>query len=90
MMQNPDTLQRYKSLLTRAGIKRIQVVGFTDDTGSEAYNLELSQKRAREIARLLAAKFGLQPAMISAEGRGISTVYPTKVENRRVEIYIFH
>lgn len=90
MMQNPDTLQRYKSLLTRAGIKRIAVVGFTDDIGSEAYNLELSQKRAREIARLLTEKFGLPSALIAAEGRGISKLYPTKILNRRVEIYIYH
>jgi outer membrane protein OmpA-like peptidoglycan-associated protein len=90
MMQNPDTLQRYKSLLTRAGIKRIDVVGFTDDIGSEAYNLELSQKRAREIARLLTEKFGLPSALIAAEGRGISKLYPTKILNRRVEIYIYH
>jgi outer membrane protein OmpA-like peptidoglycan-associated protein len=90
MVQNPDTLQRYKSLLTRAGIKRIQVVGFTDDIGSEGYNLELSQKRAQEIARLLTEKFGLPSVLISAEGRGISKLYPTKILNRRVEIYIYH
>jgi outer membrane protein OmpA-like peptidoglycan-associated protein len=90
LMQNPDTLQRYRSLLTRPEIKKIKVVGFTDDVGSEAYNLDLSNKRAREIARLLAEKFDLAPALIEAEGRGISRVYPTRDLNRRVEIYIFH
>jgi outer membrane protein OmpA-like peptidoglycan-associated protein len=90
LVQNPDTLQRYRSLLTRPGIKRIQVVGFTDDTGSESYNLDLSQKRAREIARLLSSKFDIPPALIGAEGRGISRDYPAKNLNRRVEIYIFH
>ncbi|HEY4107418.1 OmpA family protein [Puia sp.] len=90
LVQNPDTLQRYKSLLTKPGIKRIQVVGFTDDIGSEAYNLDLSKKRANEVARLLASKFDIPPALIDAEGRGISRVYPTKDLNRRVEIYIFH
>jgi len=90
LIQNPDTLQRYRKLLTRPGIKKIQVVGFTDDTGSETYNLDLSKKRAREIARLLSAKFDIPPALIEAEGRGISRDYPTKDLNRRVEIYIFH
>jgi outer membrane protein OmpA-like peptidoglycan-associated protein len=66
------------------------VVGFTDDIGSEGYNLELSQKRAQEIARLLTEKFGLPSVLISAEGRGISKLYPTKILNRRVEIYIYH
>ena len=90
LIQNPDTLQRYRSLLTRPGIKKIQVVGFTDDTGSETYNLDLSKKRAREIARLLSSKFDIPAALIEAEGRGISRDYPTKDLNRRVEIYILH
>jgi len=90
LVQNPDTLQRYRRLLTQPGIKKIQVVGFTDDTGPEAYNLDLSKKRAREVARLLGSKFNIPPARIEAEGRGISRDYPTKDLNRRVEIYIFH
>lgn len=90
LVQNPDTLQRYRSLLSRPGVKKIQVVGFTDDVGSEAYNLDLSRKRANEVARLIASKFNIDPALIKAEGRGISKAYPTKDLNRRVEIYIFH
>jgi outer membrane protein OmpA-like peptidoglycan-associated protein len=90
LVQNPDTLRRYRSLLTRPGIKSIQVVGFTDDIGSETYNLDLSQKRAHEVARLLSSKFDIPPTLITAEGRGISRSYKTKDLNRRVEIYIFH
>ena len=90
LMQNPDTLQRYRRLLTTPGIRKIQVVGFTDDNGSVAYNMELSQKRAREIGRLLSEKFDIPPTLIETEGRGISRDFPTKDLNRRVEIYIFH
>jgi outer membrane protein OmpA-like peptidoglycan-associated protein len=90
LMQNPDTLLRYRRILTRPGIKKIQVVGFTDDTGPAAYNLDLSKKRAREIARLLTSTFNIPPALIEAEGRGISRDYLPKDLNRRVEIYIFH
>jgi outer membrane protein OmpA-like peptidoglycan-associated protein len=90
LMQNPDTLLRYKSLFTRPGIKKIQVVGFTDEIGSETYNLDLSTKRAHEVARILSSKFNILPALIEAEGRGISRVYRTKDLNRRVEIYILH
>jgi outer membrane protein OmpA-like peptidoglycan-associated protein len=89
-MQNPDTLQRYRSLLTKPGIKKIQVVGYTDDAGSAAYNLDLSQKRALEVAREIASRFDIPPALIETEGRGISTKYPAKSLNRRVEIYILH
>ena len=90
LVQNPDTLQRYKSLFTRPGIKSIEVVGFTDETGSETYNLDLSKKRANEVAHILSSKFNIPPALIEAEGRGVSKAYKTKDLNRRVEIYIFH
>ena len=88
LMQNPDTLQRYRSLFTKPGIKKILVAGYTDDIGSEAYNKDLSAKRAHEVARLLSTKFDLSPSLLEAEGRGISRTYPTRELNRRVEIYI--
>ncbi|HVS98783.1 MAG TPA: OmpA family protein [Puia sp.] len=90
LVQDPDTVEQYRRLLTRPGIKKIQVVGFTDDAGSEAYNLDLSQKRAREVARVLSSRFNIDPSLLQVEGRGISRQYPTKYLNRRVEIYIFH
>jgi len=65
-------------------------MGFTDDVGSDAYNLDLSQKRAQEVARLLSSTFNIDPALIEAKGKGISKEYPTRELNRRVEIYIFH
>ena len=90
MMQHPDSLQRYRNLLTKAGIRKVRVVGFTDDVGTEAYNLALSQKRAGEIARLLTEKFAIKAELITAEGMGISRIYPNREMNRRVEIYIYH
>ena len=90
LVDNPDTLLRYRKILTRPGIKKIEVVGYTDDKGTEAYNKDLSEKRAHEVARLLTTKFGIDPALIQTEGRGISKDYKDSNLNRRVEIYIFH
>jgi len=90
LVDNPDTLQRFKAVLTRPGIKGIRVVGFTDDKGSQSYNQELSEKRAHEVARLLTTEFGIPDALIRAEGKGISRDYKDPTLNRRVEIYIFH
>jgi outer membrane protein OmpA-like peptidoglycan-associated protein len=90
LIQNPDTLKQYRRLLAKPGIKKIEVMGFTDDVGSEAYNLDLSQKRAQEVARLLSSTFHIDPVLIEAKGKGISKEYPTRELNRRVEIYIFH
>ncbi len=90
LVDNPDTLLRYRKILTRPDVKKIRVVGFTDDKGSDAYNQDLSEKRAREVARLLSTKFGIQASIIETEGRGISHDYKDSNLNRRVEIYIYH
>jgi len=87
---NPDTLETFRAMLSNPAIKRIQVVGYTDDAGSEAYNKNLSEKRAKEIARLVVSKFGIATAIIQAEGKGISTSHTDKSLNRRVDIYIYY
>jgi outer membrane protein OmpA-like peptidoglycan-associated protein len=89
-LTNPDTLDLLKPFLAAGDVQKIQVIGFTDDAGTEAYNNALSLKRAREIGRLIAQKFGISESLIEAEGRGISTLYTEKEQNRRVEIYIYH
>ncbi|MEO5684369.1 MAG: OmpA family protein [Chitinophagaceae bacterium] len=87
---NPDTIDIFRPMLSNPAIKKIQVVGYTDDAGTAAYNKNLSAKRAKEIARLIAVKFGISPAIIQAEGKGISRSYEDKSRNRRVDIYIYY
>jgi outer membrane protein OmpA-like peptidoglycan-associated protein len=86
-------LARVAGFLIAAENREVLVEGFTDDVGTEEYNLELSQQRAESVtatlignrvdpARILAAGFG--PAFPVAsneddEGRSL---------NRRVEIII--
>lgn len=71
----------------------IQVVGHTDDTGSAAYNLDLSQRRADAVAQVLRGN-GVPGSRIAAIGRGedqpIATNLTTegRAQNRRVEIII--
>ncbi|GLQ95037.1 OmpA family protein [Dyella acidisoli] len=50
-------------------IAHINVVGYTDRLGSDAYNQVLSQRRAETVAKYLAAK-GVPEELIGAEGRG--------------------
>jgi outer membrane protein OmpA-like peptidoglycan-associated protein len=87
---NPDVLDKYKDLLTRPGLKKVLVAGFTDDMGSASYNLELSDRRARAVAALLFTRFGIDPTIVQSEGRGISKDYADKALNRRVEIYLYY
>jgi len=71
----------------------IEVTGHTDSTGSEAYNLQLSQQRANSVAQYLIAQ-GIAPNRILAKGMGESMpIAPNdtpegRAMNRRVEIRI--
>lgn len=71
----------------------IQVVGHTDSTGSAAYNMDLSQRRASAVASVLRSN-GVPSGRISAVGRGEDQPVATnltpegRAQNRRVEIFI--
>lgn len=70
--------------LTRA---RFAVEGHTDATGSETYNVGLSERRAQSVVRYLRSK-GLEPDRFEAAGYGMSrprVADPFAPENRRVE-----
>jgi outer membrane protein OmpA-like peptidoglycan-associated protein len=69
------------------------VAGYTDDTGSDAHNMVLSQRRAASVAAALGAK-GVAPAKLATKGFGKANPrYPNtndeaRAHNRRVEIVI--
>ncbi|MCI4667853.1 MAG: OmpA family protein [Bacteroidia bacterium] len=69
----------------------IEVFGHTDSIGSTAYNLELSEKRAREVALYLREK-GVALDRISYEGMGTTQPvgsnlsFDGRVKNRRSDI----
>jgi outer membrane protein OmpA-like peptidoglycan-associated protein len=72
---------------------RIEVIGHTDNTGSAAYNQDLSQRRAVSVASVL-RESGVPGSRIAAFGRGedqpiASNLTPEgRAQNRRVEIII--
>lgn len=69
----------------------IQVVGYTDNTGSRQYNMNLSQRRAQSVANYLMAQ-GVSSARISTLGAGPDNPVASNAtaagrqENRRVEV----
>ncbi|WP_134724554.1 OmpA family protein [Paracoccus luteus] len=71
----------------------VQVVGHTDNTGAAAYNMDLSQRRARSVAGVLTAG-GVSPNRIATMGMGITQPVASnataagRAQNRRVEIVI--
>lgn len=80
------SLQRYPNTV-------VQVVGHTDNTGTAAYNYDLSQRRAGSVAAELRGN-GVPGSRIQAFGRGFdqpvaSNATPEgRAQNRRVEIII--
>ena len=66
----------------------LSVVGHTDDTGDEAYNLDLSRRRAEAVAAAAAVAGTLDPLQppVTVEGRGEAepSVPGTSAEARRL------
>lgn len=69
----------------------IEIVGHTDSTGSHAYNMSLSQRRAQSVANYLAAQ-GVDQTRLSTRGMGPDQPLASnasaegRAQNRRVEV----
>jgi outer membrane protein OmpA-like peptidoglycan-associated protein len=80
-----DVLKRYESQMT--------IVGHTDSSGSESYNQQLSERRARAVRDEL-VRLGVPAARLSATGRGEfepradNSTESGRSQNRRVEILV--
>lgn len=72
----------------------IELNGYTDNIGTEAHNLRLSEKRAQAVKQYLIKEAGIDQSQISAFGRGESNPVADnktaegRFKNRRVEILI--
>lgn len=81
-----EVLKEYKSTM-------IQVGGHTDSTGSDQYNLQLSQNRAQSVANVLIG-FGVEPVRTDVVGFGETSPIASnstesgRAQNRRVELIL--
>jgi outer membrane protein OmpA-like peptidoglycan-associated protein len=73
--------------------RKITIIGYTDDRGTDAHNMDLSKKRA-EAVRDFFVKQGIDKSMLETDGRGKAepvadnTTEDGRSQNRRVEITI--
>jgi outer membrane protein OmpA-like peptidoglycan-associated protein len=92
----PGAMQNLYQLITflkENPTRNLLIEGYTDSTGSDSYNLELSQRRAEAVQSFLLQN-GIGPERIVARGYG--EAYPVasnnteagRQQNRRVEIVI--
>jgi outer membrane protein OmpA-like peptidoglycan-associated protein len=88
-----DTLNRIAGILMTLKGYTINVYGYTDDVGTQAYNLQLSQRRAQAVRDFL-VQAGIAPTILNTKGFGKSdprvsgTGEQARAANRRVEIGI--
>lgn len=86
-------IDRVANVLNKYPQTRIRIEGHTDSTGSEDYNLRLSQQRAEAVKNALVIR-GIDPARIETIGLGESspiadnTTEVGRQMNRRVRVVI--
>jgi OOP family OmpA-OmpF porin len=64
-----ERLDRVAARLAELTFESGEIGGYTDSTGDDAYNLELSQRRAQSVLDYLASK-GVAPGRMTAVGYG--------------------
>ncbi len=88
-------LDKVAEFLNSRPIYKVLIESHTDDTGDEAYNLNLSQRRA-EFVRSKLIERGIHPSRIIAKGYGESwpvasnSTESGRQQNRRVEVIILN
>lgn len=88
-----EFLRPHRSLL-RQGLAYLDVVGYTDSRGNDAYNQKLSERRAQAVADYLVAQDPSRASFIRVIGRGEADPIATNAteqgrrQNRRVVLEV--
>ena len=86
-------LQRVAEVVNREEGRAVRIEGHTVSTGTDAYNLDLSERRAQAVANALRGA-GVEPSRITTAGLGetmpvaANTSDAGRQQNRRVEIIL--
>ncbi|WP_244610018.1 OmpA family protein [Lampropedia puyangensis] len=81
------------TVLLTVGVNRVRLDGHTDNVGNEAYNMQLSEKRAQSVAALM-EETGFNPAAIQVRGLGPTrpiadnATEEGRAMNRRVSVIV--
>ncbi|MFQ6557120.1 OmpA family protein [Pseudomonas sp. Lb2C1-1] len=88
-----EIVERIGKALLGAGIQRVRVDGHTDASGSQAYNEQLSMRRAASVSKVLTS-VGMREENVQLRGLGSSKPVASndtasgRTENRRVAIVV--
>ena len=90
-MSDKENLDHVAQYLKKHPHKKVKIIGYTDSTGSNAYNKTLSEGRAKSAANYLMS-LGIAADRISTEGMGATNFVASnsteagRAQNRRIEI----
>ncbi len=82
-----DLLDGFMRSMKDKDIERVEIIGYADDIGTDAYNLQLSEERAKAIALFL-RDYGIIVNKVYVQGRGEIKDDNPKSRNRRVEVRV--
>ncbi|MBS7557666.1 MULTISPECIES: OmpA family protein [Pseudomonas] len=88
-----EIVQRIGKALLSVDIQKVRVDGHTDASGKEAYNVQLSVRRAKSVVKVL-TQVGMREENIQLRGLGSSEPVASnstaagRTENRRVSIVV--
>jgi len=90
--ESAASLAEMAKLLQQDKNLKVHIVGHTDNQGSPAHNMDLSQKRAESVVKALTADYKIDAKRLSAKGVGSyapvasNDAEPGREKNRRVEL----
>lgn len=90
--ESEPTLREINEILRRHPDWKLSIDGHTDNIASDAFNLDLSQRRAGAVKNALVASFGIKADKLATAGHGESSPIDTnetpegRARNRRVEL----
>jgi outer membrane protein OmpA-like peptidoglycan-associated protein len=90
--ESEPTLREIGGIMRRHPDWKLSIVGHTDAIGGDAFNLELSKRRAAAVKNALVARFAVNTARLQTNGYGRSRPVDTnetpegRARNRRVEL----
>ncbi|MBL8173708.1 MAG: OmpA family protein [Bryobacterales bacterium] len=92
--QSRNTIAEIAKLLTSTPTLNLDIVGHTDDTGTEEGNLLLSTARAKSVVSELVTSFKISASRLRGRGAGQSSPLDSnqsvegRAKNRRVELVV--
>lgn len=90
--ESEPVLQEIAQVMQRNPSWKLRVEGHTDNIGGDAYNMDLSQRRAAAVKQALTARFRIAPERLNPAGFGATRPKESndtlagRARNRRVEL----